>query len=855
MRSSLAPLLSIIITSHFVFASNSVDCRRPTAFGPARATAGIDQAVHINRKVEPERGAAALDQAVRDLSCPFVVACIAARPGDEDSASLVFCRKKLGAHTVSVFATRGEQGEGEGLPAVPDEVGVVRTRQALEAGAAEGADVYFLNLPDQPAGEPAEEISAAWEKKESASRLVRFIRTVHPDVVISGGELSTGQPAESAVEGLAVRAVDAAADAAQFPEAGSAWAVKRLYLKGTQSNHNATVSVSEFDSIRGLSYERLADVAREAYYPVVPHGNVDNVYYRLERPADKPADATGDSIMPILGGLRVGKAVEDAISIPGMASAGGLNAADRRQLAQSLSGKLYLMRSEGSDDDLRSQFGGEYFRIDRFMQCLERAISLALGLEIEVQVSDQVVTPEQKFGIKLKFTNGTESQLAVEFQTPGAFPVPGAGQVKFKRDLTNAESGRVTVRDYEYQVPEGAPLTVPNSSHLYDSTLYPVGDGRWPPGRPFGMAFQTGVRVSAGAAIIFLPAITTIDVVPAFELSVSPSLAFLKDFDTGRTVDFVVRVINHTPGPFVGELWVVPMAVTKDDYQPVQVKFSAEDEKVEIPLKLKVPILKPPAGNTILLELRRPKPAPSSALASFKIDLRAADLAVPEDLAVGYISRSGPESRVAEALRQLGCRHELITVENLRFTGGSTDLKRFDSIIVDRNAYHDQPELARLNTRLLDYVRAGGNLVVLPQRADDWNSVSGLGPLPIKLSGQPTSVRMDVARIMDAGATVLAQPNKVEAGDLSSWVSDRKVYLPETWDSQYQSVIGCGPGDATPPRSLLLMANSGEGTYLYLAVGVDEAIASKNPGLLRVLSDLLSLTKYTSRPRRHDPDK
>jgi len=114
---------------------------------------------------------------------------------------------------------------------------------------------------------------------------------------------------------------------------------------------------------------------------------------------------------------------------------------------------------------------------------------------------------------------------------------------------------------------------------------------------------------------------------------------------------------------------------------------------------------------------------------------------------------------------------------------------------------------------------------------------------------------MDAARIMDAGATVLAQPNKVEAGDLSSWVIDRKVYLPETWDSQYQPVIGCGPGDATPPQSLLLLAYAGEGTYLYLAVGVDEAIASKNPGLLRVLSDLLSLTKYNSRPRRHDPDK
>src|SRR5215471_18742178 len=116
MRSSIAPLLSLVISSHFVFTSNSVECQRPTALGPsAPRMAWTDQAVRFNRKFEPERGAAALDQAVRDLGNPFVVACVAARPGDEDSAALVYCRKKLGAHTVSVVDTCGQQREGKCL--------------------------------------------------------------------------------------------------------------------------------------------------------------------------------------------------------------------------------------------------------------------------------------------------------------------------------------------------------------------------------------------------------------------------------------------------------------------------------------------------------------------------------------------------------------------------------------------------------------------------------------------------------------------------------------------------------------------------------------------------------------------
>jgi len=787
----------------------------------------------------PERGAVALDQVEKDLRNPFVVACVSAHPGDEDSAMLVYCRKKLGAHTVSAFATRGEQIEDEDEWSAEEPVDVVRTRQALQVAAAEGSDLYFLNLPDQPADQPADDTAAAWEKNGGLLSMVRFIRTVHPDVLLSGGELPSPNTAEQAVQRLIIRGIDSAADPAQFPEAGSPWLVTRLYLRGTEGDHNAAVNASEFDLIRGQTYARMANIARTAYPAALRNESPAIIYYKMARPAISPAD-TGESI---LKGLAVAKSVEEQVSIPQLDSGPGLAGLDPRQLAQTLSGRLYLMRSAGSDEELHERFGADYFRIARFIRCLEKAIALALGLDFEMQLSDDTVTPGQKFGVRLKFTNGTDHQLAVEFQTPPGLPSPGVASTP-KADLTNAKAQSSITRDYEYQAPESSAVTVPHRLHLYESNLFPAGDGLWPPGRPFGLPFSVTARVNAGAVNISLQAMATIDVIPSFELSVTPPAALLKDLETVRTVDFTARVVNHTPGPFAGELWVVPLAVATDDYEPIQVRFSKEDQEVDVPLKLQVPIMKPPLATSILLEFRRARPAPPASLVSYKIEVRQGGLAVPDGLRIGYISQAGANSKLAEALQQLGCKHELLSIENLRFADGGTDLKRFNTIIVDRGAYRDLPELVRLNNKLLDYARAGGNLVVMAQKAEVWNSMPGLAPFPITLSKRPAKLRMNMTRIVAGGAAALTQPNSIEGGELEGWPISGRTSLPDAWDAQYQSLIAYGPADATPAPSLLLLAKAGEGTYLYFAVGADRAISEMNPGAYRLISNLVSVPKY-----------
>ena len=77
--------------------------------------------------VEDERGIVALDQSLREITNPFTVLCIGARPGDEDDGVLAYVRKKLGAHAVLLFATRGEGEDSPTRGELGQELGAIST--------------------------------------------------------------------------------------------------------------------------------------------------------------------------------------------------------------------------------------------------------------------------------------------------------------------------------------------------------------------------------------------------------------------------------------------------------------------------------------------------------------------------------------------------------------------------------------------------------------------------------------------------------------------------------------------------------------------------------------------------------
>src|ERR1044071_2568720 len=180
--------------------------------GVSAGSIEISDALTSLPAVEDERGFVALDQTLRALTNPFTILAIAAHPDDVDEGTLAYYHKNFGARTVIAFATRGEGGESPSHSELNQELGLVRTREALAMTRVLGADAFFLNLRDFGYSKSAEEALNACGHDEALRQLVRAIRLLRPDVIITNHDASTGDGQQQAIARLALEAFKEAGD-------------------------------------------------------------------------------------------------------------------------------------------------------------------------------------------------------------------------------------------------------------------------------------------------------------------------------------------------------------------------------------------------------------------------------------------------------------------------------------------------------------------------------------------------------------------------------------------------------------------------------------------------------------------
>lgn len=823
--------------------------------------------------VEDERGIVALDQALREITNPFTVLSIAARPGDEDDGALAYLRKKLGARTVILFATRGE---GEDSPAIPDldqELGAVHTREAIEAARVTGSDVYFLNLRDIGFSKSADEVLSAWGHDEALRRMVRAIRSLRPDVIITNHGSKTGEGAQQAVARLALEAFNAAGAAKPAPEAGSEpWAVHRFFERTDDARADVKIGLNEYDDVRGMTYAQIGLAARRRFFS--RGASVDRLtperetsYYKLI------ASAAGDTMKlegaasnaGLLEGLTLPENLSRSIAPPRV---GDLKLVDAiavgRPLIDALIEKLIEKRAEGTADTMHERYGAEFVRVVRFTAAIERALALALGVSLEVTVSDRVLVPGQTLAARIVLRNGGVRAFPIVFSTPERLPVPGKNPAYKDSDVIGVGTGGIAIKEVEYEIAQDAALTLPHSAHLYDEEYYAIGSTLpgTQPAEPFGGRLVVSAEVVLGEASIHLGALARFDVAPKVEISTIP-FALIADWLKPRDIAFPVRVRNRTPGKLAGALWVVPLALTDDDYEPVHIAFAREDEEATIKLKLRLPILKPPLAPDVLIEFRREKPAPIDALGSAKIAVKASGFEVVEGIKVGYIR--GLDDWLSFALNEIGVEHSELKLDEISVTEhgnaisaaqsriGCGDLARFDTIIVDANAYFTHPDLMLNNRCLLRYVRQGGNLVVLSQRPDDWNLLltnAQFAPYPIKLSKDRITIETAPVKISNSDHSLMSKPNKITLKDFEGWIAERAANIPREWSSEYTPLLESSDPGEEPALGGLLVARYGEGTYVNVSLSMRRQLLAGNGGAYRVFANLVSLPKVNKSPAK-----
>ncbi len=205
-------------------------------------------------------------------------------------------------------------------------------------------------------------------------------------------------------------------------------------------------------------------------------------------------------------------------------------------------------------------------------------------------------------------------------------------------------------------------------------------------------------------------------------------------------------------------------------------------------------------------------------------------------LRIGFLPGTGDD--VPKALENLGQNVHILAASDL--THG--DLGNFDTIILGVRAYAVRSDLNGANSRLLDYVKNGGVLIVQYNLQDfDHN----YGPYPFTLGPNPQKVVDEGSAVtfLDPKTPAFSWPNKVTPEDFKGWVEERGHGFMSSWDSHYQPLVETHDPGQDPQKGGLLLARYGKGFYIYDAFALYRQLPSGVPGAYRLLANLVSLAK------------
>jgi len=215
------------------------------------------------------------------------------------------------------------------------------------------------------------------------------------------------------------------------------------------------------------------------------------------------------------------------------------------------------------------------------------------------------------------------------------------------------------------------------------------------------------------------------------------------------------------------------------------------------------------------------------------------DVKIPRDLKVGYVMGAGDE--IPTVLQQIGMDVTLIPAEKLT----TEDLRKYQTIVLGIRVYDTQKDVIANNKRLLDFVEAGGRLVVqyntvaYNAAAGDFNS-GNFTPYPATLSRARVSVEEAPVKILDAANAIFHSPNEITQMDFDGWVQERGLYFMSQWDAKFTPLLESHDPGESEQKGGLLLAHYGKGTYSYTGYAFFRQLPAGVPGAVRLFVNLVA---------------
>ncbi len=338
-------------------------------------------------------------------------------------------------------------------------------------------------------------------------------------------------------------------------------------------------------------------------------------------------------------------------------------------------------------------------------------------------------------------------------------------------------------------------------------------------------------------------------IVPAFSVALEPGTQTISTHN-GASSTVTVGVTNNLSRNDQGELRLELPPGWRSEPAQIAVQFSRRGEKQDFQFKV-FPAKLQEGRTTIRAVLQTDGQKYSEGytlvtredLGSFYYYQPAiqrvsiVDVIAPHDLKIGYIMGAGDD--IPTVLRQVGMNVTLIPPEKL----STEDLSQYATIVLGIRAYDTQKDVVENNQKLLDFVSAGGTLLVQYNTGvSDFNN-GHFTPYPAELSRARVSVEEAPVEILAPDDGVFHYPNTITSRDFDGWVQERGLYFMDKWDDHFVPLLSCHDPNEEPQKGGLLLAHDGKGIYIYTGYAFFRQLPAGVPGAVRLYVNLLSAGK------------
>ncbi|HUA57185.1 MAG TPA: PIG-L family deacetylase [Verrucomicrobiae bacterium] len=472
-----------------------------------------------------------------------------------------------------------------------------------------------------------------------------------------------------------------------------------------------------------------------------------------------------------------------------------------------------------------------------------------------------IAIPEQSFSVEAQVFNESPEPLGVDSVKLEASDGKNWQIHAEGAPLREIPGGKDTRWRFSVTAPADAALTRPYFSRPnIEQPYYDLIDARYRnlPTAPYPLAARARI-VYRGVAFDVAEVVQTSERVPGFgtiqnPLLVGPAISVWVSPSAGavpiasKSFAFSATVHSNVVGPAKGTLRLkLPAGWRSDPPQfPFSIARAGDDQTVTFSIS---PDILKSAEYTIaaiaeyqgreyaegyhLTGYPGLRPYPYYRPSTYKAV--GVDVAMAPGLKIGFLPGTGDD--VAKALDNLGQKARILATSDL--TAG--DLSEYDAIVLGVRAYAVREDLKAANSRLMEYVKNGGVLIVQYNLQD----FDRYGPYPFTLGNNPEKVvdENSPVTLLDAANPAFAWPNKITEADFKGWVEERGHGFMRSWDSHYTPLVEIHDPDQDPQKGGLLLARYGKGFYVYDALALYRQLPSGVPGAYRLLENIVSLGK------------